>query len=523
VTVQLNHTIVRCSDKHASARFYADIFGLPAPVSVGPFVVVQVDNDVSLDFADGRGTPHPQHYGFLVSDAEFDAIHARIRERGLTWWADSKHCLEGEINTNDGGRGLYWDDPDGHGLEIITVPYGSRVEQVGDDFFADPHAYYRRWREHGPVHRIRFRRGVPSWVIIGYAEGRAALADPRLRKSYESIREIFRTKDPQALLDPNSPALMGHMLNTDPPDHTRLRKLVNKAFTPRRVAALRPRIEEITTALIDAMAGCDEADLIQDFAQPLPVMVICELLGVPFSDREAFQSWAKILIGDGAEMDEHTRASAEMSQYLQGLVTAKREQPGEDLLSGLVQARDDGDELNDRELVSMAFLLLVAGHETTVNLIGNGTYALLRNKSQFDALREDRSAIPAAVEEFLRFDGPVGWATPRYTDEPVRIGDTDIPAGEIVYIALAAANHDPARYRGADDLDITTNASRHLAFGHGIHFCVGAPLARLEAQIAFAALLDRFPHLSLADAGFTPDWQISTIIRGLAELPVRLR
>ncbi|WP_245713888.1 cytochrome P450 family protein [Nocardia vaccinii] len=288
------------------------------------------------------------------------------------------------------------------------------------------------------------------------------------------------------------------------------------------MAALRARIEQITDELIDAMAGQTRVDLIREFAQPLPIAVICELLGVPFGDREAFQEWTKVLIGNWAGPDERSRAGAEMTRYLAELVAAKRREPGDDLLSGLLQARADADPLDEGELVAMAFLLLVAGHETTVNLIGNGAYALLRNRSQFEALRADGSAIPAAIEELLRFDGPVGWATLRYTVEPVHIGDTDIPADEIVYIALAAADHDPFRFGGGDDLNIAADASGHLAFGYGFHYCVGAPLARLEAGIAFAALLDRFPNLSLAE-GFTPEWQISTIIRGLSELPVRLR
>ena len=396
------------------------------------------------------------------------------------------------------------------------------VENVGEEFFADPYAYYRRWREDGPVHRFRLLGSFPMWVIIGYAEARAALADSRLRKDYAEIGRVLRAKDPQASPGPNSAALMSHMLNSDPADHTRLRMLVNKAFTPRRVAALRPRIEQITDELVEAMAGHAQVDLIREFAQPLPVAVICELLGVPFGDREAFQGWTKVLIGNWAGPDERVRASAEMTRYLTELVAVKEREPGEDLLSGLLQARSDADRLDRGELVAMAFLLLVAGHETTVNLIGNGVFALLRNRSQFDALRADGSAIPAAIEELLRFDGPVGWATLRYTAEPVRIGATDIPAGEIVYVALAAAGHDPARFDGADDLNIAADSAGHLAFGYGIHYCVGAPLARLEAGIAFAALIDRFPNLSLAQ-GFTPEWQISTIIRGLSELPVRLR
>lgn len=404
---------------------------------------------------------------------------------------------------------------------MVDIDTTEPIKLVDEDFYADPHIYYDRWRKHGPVHRVRFPGGAPCWLVLGYAEGRAALADPRLRKSADHLYELFRQKNTRTLTDANAQALAAHMLNTDPPQHTRLRKLVNKAFLPRRVATLRPRIEEITAALLDDMAAHDEVDLMSVFANPLPVTVICELLGVPVDERDAFQAWTRVLVSSGGTLEERADASQGMTEYLRKLIVDKRIRPGDDLLSELVQPGPDGDRLDEQELVSMAFLLLVAGHETTVNLIGNGTHALLRNRSQWEALRADPAAIPAAVEEFLRYDGPVGWATIRYTHEPVRIGETDIPAGEFVYIALSAANRDPARYDEGDRLDVTATTSGHLAFGHGIHFCVGAPLARLEAAIAFNALLRRFPNLALADAAFSPHWQHSLLIRGMAELPVR--
>ncbi|MBF6132483.1 cytochrome P450 [Nocardia otitidiscaviarum] len=395
------------------------------------------------------------------------------------------------------------------------------IEVVGEDFHADPHRYYDRWRAHGPVHRVRFPGGAPCWVIIGHAEGRAALADPRLRKNADDLYALFRAKNVRTLSDSNAQALAAHMLNSDPPEHTRLRKLVNKAFLPRRVATLRPRIEAITAGLLDEMAAHDEVDLMRVFANPLPVTVICELLGIPLDARADFQAWTRVLVSSGNRVEEREAATLGMSEYLRRLMADKRADPGDDLFSDLVHAAEDGDRLDERELVAMAFLLLVAGHETTVNLIGNGTYALLRNRSQWETLREHPDRVPAAVEEFLRYDGPVGWSTIRYTAEPVRISGIDIPAGEFVYIALAAANRDPSRYDSGPDLDIDGNTSGHLAFGHGIHFCVGAPLARLEADIAFRALLRRFPHLELADAAFTPAWQTSVLMRGMNELPVR--
>ncbi|PPJ34438.1 cytochrome P450 [Nocardia nova] len=405
---------------------------------------------------------------------------------------------------------------------MAEAEVSEQIELVEEDFHDDPHKYYERWRARGPVHKVRFthERGIPCWVVVGHAEARAALADPRLHKNSAGTIELFRRKGSAVLSNSDARALSTHMLNTDPPEHTRLRKLVNKAFTPRRVAALRPRIEEITAALLDEVAAQDEVELLSAFATPLPVTVICELLGVPFTDRDDFQLWTKILVGAAGDLADHDRASADMGRYLTALLADKRVRPGDDLLSGLATEQDEGDRLTDPELVAMAFLLLVAGHETTVNLIGNGTFALLRSRTQFDALRADPDGIPAAVEEFLRLDGPVGWATVRYTEDPVDIGGTVIPAGELVYVALSAADRDPERYHSPDELDIGRKPSGHVAFGHGIHFCVGAPLARMEAAVAFTALLDRFPKLALAPS-FTPRWQPSLLMRGLTELPVR--
>jgi cytochrome P450 len=409
---------------------------------------------------------------------------------------------------------------------MVNTESPQAIEEIGDDFFANPHVYYARWREIGPVVRVRTpRNGIPAYVVIGYEQARAALADHRLLKGVVGMREMFQRKSTQPILaNPGSFDLSAHMLNSDPPDHTRLRKLVNKAFTARAVNALRPRIQEISDALLDAMEGSEEVDLLQAFAVPLPVTVICELLGVPFEDRERFQRWTKLLLGGAVATDEEVMtAGAEMSLYLRDLVESKRAQPGEDLLSGLVLASDEDDRLSEQELVSMAFLLLVAGHETTVNLIANGARALLSDPAQLRALREDPSTTPAAVEEFLRYDGPVGWATLRYTGEPVRIADVDIPEGEFVLVALSAANRDPARFADPENLDLAGETGGHLAFGHGIHYCVGAPLARLEADIAFRGLIQRFPDMSMTPEAATVAWQPSTLIHGMTEFPVRLR
>jgi cytochrome P450 len=312
------------------------------------------------------------------------------------------------------------------------------------------------------------------------------------------------------------------MLNSDPPDHTRLRRLVATAFTMRRVELMRPRIVEITDELLAGLAGREQVDLVDDFAFPLPVTVICELLGVPYADREDFRTWSTVLLSAG-EIDAVVAAGKNMAAYLHELIAAKRADPVDDMLSALIQARDDGDRLDEAELVSMAFLLLVAGHETTVNLIANGTLALLQHPDQRAALRADPALLPGAIEEFLRYDGPISHATIRYTTEPVEIGGVTIPGGEFVVIALGSANRDDDRFADADRLDVTRPAGGHLAFGHGIHFCVGAPLARLEGQIAIGRLFDRFPDLALAVDANELRWRHSTLLRGLESLPVRLQ
>jgi cytochrome P450 len=323
-----------------------------------------------------------------------------------------------------------------------------------------------------------------------------------------------------------------HLLNADPPDHTRLRKLVSKAFTPRRAAGLRPRVEAITASLLDATearaavlkeaGGPGTVDLIEEFAFPLPVTVICELLGVPAQDQAQFRAWSNAIVASSPDPGEIREAGEGMFGYFMGLVAAKRASPADDMVSALVEARDSGDSLNERELISMLFLLLVAGHETTTNLIASGMLALLTNPAQLARLRSDPALLPGAVEELLRYVNPLNHATERFTLEPVEIGGVTIPAREWVLCATASANFDPDRFPSADRLDVGRDAGGHLAFGHGIHFCLGAPLARLEGEVAFGALLSRFPSLSLAADPGTLRWRRSSLIHGLETLPVRL-
>jgi cytochrome P450 len=403
-----------------------------------------------------------------------------------------------------------------------TAPF--EPQPLGDRYFQDPLRVFARMREQSPVTSVITPEGQRAWLITRYEDVRKALADPRLSKDWRKLRS------PGFVPDPSVGFLMAHMLNADPPDHTRLRRLVQKAFTPGRVAALRPRIEAITASLLDAMAaardadpaGDDVVDLITAFAFPLPMTVICELLGIPDGDREEFKTWSQVILSSTATFDEYRAAGGAMYGYFTRLLVDKRAAPADDLLSALITARDSGDSLDEPELLAMIFLLLVAGHETTVNLIATGTLALLTHPPELSRLRADPSLLPGAVEELLRYANPLNHATDRYAPEPIEVGGVMIPAGEPVLVVTSSANRDPARFPDPDRLDLGRDASGHVAFGHGIHYCVGAPLARLEGEIAFGALLARFPGLSLAVDPAALRWRPSSLIHGLETLPVRL-
>ncbi|MFF4445059.1 cytochrome P450 [Streptomyces sp. NPDC001502] len=387
-----------------------------------------------------------------------------------------------------------------------------------DAFNTDPYPFYDALRTAGPVHRLTLG-GERTWLVVGYEEARQALAHPGLSKNWLGS-ELFTSTTPV-------PAVATSMLDTDPPHHTRLRRLVAREFTARRVESLRPRVQQITDELLDAMAARPDrrADLIASFAVPLPMTVICELLGVPGLDRQRFRYWSGEIVAplDGVGADP--RAVEEMTAYLLELVAAKAQDPGEDLLSALIRTRDeDGGRLSPDELIGMAFLLLVAGHETTVNLIGNGLRALLAHPAQLAALRADPDGlIDGAVEEMLRYDGPVQHATYRFAAADLELGGVTITAGSSVLVALAAADRDPARFAqpGPDVFDIRRTGPGHLAFGHGIHFCLGAPLARMEGRIAVRALLERFPDLAGDPDAGPPDWLPGTLMRGVTRLPLR--
>jgi cytochrome P450 len=384
------------------------------------------------------------------------------------------------------------------------------------DFVQDPHTLYRALRPKGPVHRVVLGRGVRAWLVTGYDEARALLNDPRLSKDNARARELF----PPGTAGGNDSTLSANMLHTDPPDHTRVRTLVAKAFTARAVARLRPRIEQTVSELLDELPTDSTVDLVQSFALPLPISVICSLLGVPSSDQDKFAGWTRPFVTE-SKPDDIREAEAATTEYLTSLIAGKRRTPGEDVLSALVLASDRGDRLSADELLSTTFLLILAGFETTVSLISNGVLALLRDPGQMTLLRSKPDLIPRAVEEFLRIESPVNTATNRFTVEPVRVGNTVIPPGEFVVIALLSANHDEHHFNDPEQLDITRDSNPHVAFGHGIHYCLGAPLARLEGVVAFRGLLSRFSSISLVDEEIT--YSSSILVRRLNALSVRVR
>ncbi|QKW10803.1 cytochrome P450 [Streptomyces sp. NA04227] len=441
----------------------------------------------------------------------------------------------------------------GANLSGANVSGGSGTEGAPElftwEFAADPYPAYAWLREHAPVHRTRLPSGVEAWLVTRYAEARLALADPRLSKNPAHHDEPAHAKGKTGIPGERKAELMTHLLNIDPPDHTRLRRLVSKAFTPRRVAEFAPRVQELTDRLIDGFAERGEADLIHEFAFPLPIYAICDLLGVPREDQDDFRDWAGMMIrhgnpaggggsrsggGGGGKNSGGSRGGVArsvkmMRGYLAELIHRKRAGLGhegeDDLISGLIRASDHGEQLTENEVVAMAFILLFAGFETTVNLIGNGTYTLLRRPA--DRLRfqdavtaGDSALVASAVEELLRYDGPVEMATWRFATEPLELGGQSIATGDPVLVVLAAADRDPQRFTEPDTLDLARSDNQHLGYGHGIHYCLGAPLARLEGQIALGTLLSRIPDLQLDADPEELRWRGGLIMRGLRTLPV---
>lgn len=382
------------------------------------------------------------------------------------------------------------------------------------EFRANPYPYYEMLQTHAPRY---FWPEWGVWFLSRYEDCYTLLRDERLGHSTQ------RGFEPPPQQRPLAEMMDRWMLLVDPPDHTRLRSLVHKAFTPRIVAQMRATIQAITDDLLDRMQEQGEADLIAHLAYPLPVTVICALLGVPQADHIYFHGWSDAiarsldLTEETAVYDRAAEAAAALTSYLEGLIAERRVRPQDDLLSALVAAEEQGDRLSKEELYATCALLLIAGHETTVNLIGNGTLALLRHPDQWQRLREEPGLIQSAVEELLRYDSPVQF-TSRFAHEEIPYKDVVFRQGQQVAFLLGAANHDPDRFTDPARLDLGRSDNRHLAFGGGIHYCLGAPLARLEGEIAFATLARRFPNLTLATDTFT--YRDNYVLRGLTALPV---
>ncbi|MGW6279582.1 cytochrome P450 family protein [Kribbella sp. NPDC055071] len=380
---------------------------------------------------------------------------------------------------------------------------------------SDPYAAYSALRESGPVHRIKGPDGGAAWLVTRYDDVRRALTDPRLSvdKSHALPGNYRGLSLP--------PALDANLLNMDPPDHTRIRSLVTRAFTAGRVDALADPIRRTADALLESVVRRGTADLIADYAGPLPMTVICDLLGVPEEIRTNFKAWTDTLLAPPGPEDARAAIGA-MLQFFARLIASKRAEPGDDLVSDLIAVRDDGDRLTDDELTSLVFLILFAGYENVAYQIGNATLALLEDRSLWERLQADRSLLPAAVDELLRYDGPAPLAIRRFPLEDLEIGGVVIPAGETVMLGLASANRDADRFPDPERIDFDRAGGGHLALGHGIHYCIGAPLARLELTIALDGLLDHAPSLALAVPRSELRYRDTIRTRGLVELPVVL-
>ena len=383
----------------------------------------------------------------------------------------------------------------------------------------DPPAEYKRLRDEDPVSRLAFPDGSAGWLVSRYAEVRSLLADPR------TSSQLGFGLSPVRELPPEAQELMrvrpGQFIRMDPPEHTRYRRLLTGQFTVRRMNALTPRIEQIVADHLDAMGKMARpVDLVENFALPVPSLVICELLGVPYTDRDLFQRLSRALLSMTTDGPTLVRVRGELMQYMLDLVRAKRLQPGDDLLSGLIAREDPEGALTDEELVSIGNLLLIAGHETTANMLALGTLALLEHPAQLAALRADPSMIDRAVEELLRYLTIVQFGVVRTTAEDVEVGGRCIRAGQPVVASLAAANRDPQQFPDPDLLDLSRQYSPHLAFGHGVHQCLGQQLARVEMKVGFTAVLERFPTLRLAVPLDQVRMRDDMFIYGVHELPV---
>ncbi len=405
---------------------------------------------------------------------------------------------------------------------MVSIPRLREYLSNDEDFRRYAYEVYANMREEQPIYPIMHKNGSRSWLITRHEDVLAVLKDPRFTKNYLRVADVEYISQ----LTEVDRFMTNNLLALDPPDHTRLRALVQKAFSPRLIRAMRPRIQAITDSLLDAVQDQGRMELIADYAFPLPIQVIAELLGIPTEDKEKFRHWSGIVIRPHRTKESRLADVPELQAflaYLADISEQRREDPREDLLSALVQAEEAADRLSEIELYSMLMLLIVAGHETTVNLIGNGVVTLIQYPEQLALLRASPSLIAAAIEELLRYDSPVESSTDRFALEDVTIGGQHIAHGDHVLVIIASANRDRASFgEKADDLDIMRAENPHVAFGHGIHYCLGAALARMEGAIAIGSLLERAPNLRLAlpmeELHIRPS--VSDLLRGYREIPI---
>jgi len=402
-------------------------------------------------------------------------------------------------------------------FELLATPEGR----------ADPYPRYAALREQWPVHRLVLDvpgSSVGTWVLTRFDHCQAVLRHPRVGKDFAAMQRRWGLEEHEIAAQQAFSSERPSMLFSDPPDHTRLRGLVSKAFTPRTVEALRPHIERLADEVLDTL-GTGEVDVMTSLAFPLPVSVIGEMLGVPPADRHQFQRLVRASAAalepyvSTELLDTANEATLEMEDYFRHLVAERRKAPTDDLLSQLIAVEDGGDQLSTQELLTTAILLFAAGFETTTNLIGNGLLALLRHPGELDRLRRDPLLLPSAVEELLRYDSPVQ-VNGRIAGDDIEIDGHAFPAGATLLVLQGAANRDPRRFPDPDRLDVGRSDGASMSFGTGIHFCLGAALARVEGQVVFGRLLERYSNIELLDDN--PRYRDSITLRGLAELPVRL-
>ncbi len=397
--------------------------------------------------------------------------------------------------------------------DAVAIP-----DIASHDFKVNAWEYYRQMRDQDGMYSFMRKDGIRAWVVARYDDVLAVLKDDRLTKHPNYSEAPWYARAIMPMFAP----MLNTMLNTDPPDHTRLRGLVHKAFTPRRVEEMRGRVEKLTEELLDGAARRGQIDLIADYAQIIPTMVICDMLGIPYADRDKFMRWSQRLVSvttfnEGFQLLGILFA---MRGYLNNLFRQRRADPKDDLTTALVSAREEDDALNDDELISMVMLLLIAGHETTVNLIGNGALALIDHPDQRARLAAEPDLIRSGVEELLRYDSPVDNATDRFAPAPLDVCGVRVGKGDLILASLAAANRDERQFANPDDLDLARANNKHLAFGNGIHYCLGAPLARIEGGLAIGRLVERFPGLRLNAPRESLRYRTSNVTRGLESLPV---